>query len=121
GQDELVFDGDSLVVDADGELVARAAQFEPELLVVDLDLPPATAPLPEPGTRFEGLLVERTIIDSTPLPPYQPLVPVQRERWDDLGERWQALVLGLRDYVHKNGFASVLFGMSGGIDSTLVA
>lgn len=121
GQDELVFDGDSIVVDAHGDLVARAAQFESELLVVDLDLPRATAPMPELGTRFEGLLVERTIITSEPLPAYEPVVSPVRERWDDLGERWQALVLGLRDYVGKNGFASVLFGMSGGIDSTLVA
>lgn len=121
GQDELVFDGDSLVVDSRGELVARAAQFETELLVVDLDLPRATAPMPEPGTRFEGLLVERTIISREPVPAYEPLTPSVAERWDDLGERWQAIVLGLRDYVEKNGFTSVLFGMSGGIDSTLVA
>ena len=70
GQDELVFDGDSLVVDADGELVARAAQFEPELLVVDLDLPAATAPMPDPDTRFEGLRVERTVISAEPFAPY---------------------------------------------------
>nr|WP_223111040.1 NAD+ synthase [Aeromicrobium senzhongii] len=121
GQDELVFDGDSLVVDTRGELVARAAQFQTELLVVDLDLPAATAAMPEPGTRFEGLLVERTIISQEPLPAYEPVAPSVAERWDDLGERWQAIVLGLRDYVEKNGFRSVLFGMSGGIDSTLVA
>lgn len=121
GQDELVFDGDSVVVDATGDVIARAPQFETALLVVDLDLPAATAPMPEPGTRFEGLLVERTVISSDPLPAYEPLTPTIAERWDDLGERWQAVVLGLRDYVGKNGFSSVLFGMSGGIDSTLVA
>lgn len=120
GQDELVFDGDSLVVDAAGELVARAAQFEPELLVVDLDLPAATAPMPDPGTRFHGLRVERTVISSDPLPAYEPAVPVVAERWDDLGERYWAIVLGLRDYVRKNGASSVLLGLSGGIDSTLV-
>jgi NAD+ synthase (glutamine-hydrolysing) len=54
GQDELVFDGDSLVVDAKGDLVARAAQFESELLVLDLDLPAATAAMPDPDTRFPG-------------------------------------------------------------------
>lgn len=120
GQDELVFDGDSIVVDAQGELVARAAQFEPELLVVDLDLPAATAPMPEPGTRFHGLRVERTIITDEPVAPYTPLAPSVAPRWDDLGERYQAIVLGLRDYVEKNGFRSVLMGLSGGIDSTLV-
>lgn len=120
GQDELVFDGDSLVVDATGELVARAAQFEPELLVVDLDLPAATAPMPDPDARFAGLRVERTVVSSEPLEPYEPLEPRVAERWDDLGERYWAIVLGLRDYVHKNGGRSVLLGLSGGIDSTLV-
>lgn len=121
GQDELVFDGDSIVVDARGEVVARARQFESELLVADLELQAATAQMPEPGTRFEGLLVERTVISSDPLPAYEPVAGSIAERWDDLGERWQAIVLGLRDYVEKNGFPSVLLGMSGGIDSTLVA
>ncbi len=121
GQDELVFDGDSMVVDATGNLVARADQFESELLVVDLDLPAATAPMPGPDTRFEGLQVERSIITSVALAPYAPRASKIAERLDDLAERWQALVVGLRDYVRKNGFSSVLFGMSGGIDSTLVA
>ncbi|MGH3458311.1 NAD+ synthase [Aeromicrobium sp.] len=121
GQDELVFDGDSLVVDSAGELVARAAQFEPELLVVDLELPAATAPMPEPDTRFQGLRVERTVISAEPFDPNTPLEPVAiAERWDDLGERYQAIVVGLRDYVEKNGFSTVLMGLSGGIDSTLV-
>jgi len=121
GQDELVFDGDSIIVDSRGEVVARARQFESELLVADLDLQAATARMPEPGTRFEGLLVERTVISSDPLPAYEPIEGSVAERWDDLGERWQAIVLGLRDYVEKNKFPSVLLGMSGGIDSTLVA
>lgn len=120
GQDELVFDGDSLVVDADGTLVARSAQFEPELLVVDLDLPAATAPMPDPDTRFHGLRVERTVVSSEPLPTYEPVAPSVAERWDDLGERYWAIVLGLRDYVRKNGASTVLMGLSGGIDSTLV-
>ncbi|KQY58914.1 NAD+ synthetase [Aeromicrobium sp. Root495] len=120
GQDELVFDGDSLVVDARGELVARAAQFQPELLVVDLDLPAATAPMPDPETHFHGLRVERTIVSADPVEPYSPVAPTLARRWDDLGERYQAIVLGLRDYVEKNGFSTVLMGLSGGIDSTLV-
>lgn len=120
GQDELVFDGDSIVVDSSGELVARARQFEPELMVVDLDLPAATAPMPDEDTRFHGLRVHRTVITSEPVEPYEPMVPVVHERWDDVGERYWAIVLGLRDYVHKNGASSVLLGVSGGIDSTLV-
>ncbi len=120
GQDELVFDGDSIVVDASGDLVARTAQFEPELLVVDLDLPAATASMPEPGTRFHGLSVHRTVISSEPVGSYEPSTPAIAERWDDLGERYWAIVLGLRDYVRKNGASSVLMGLSGGIDSTLV-
>ncbi|HYO31764.1 MAG TPA: NAD+ synthase [Nocardioidaceae bacterium] len=121
GQDELVFDGDSLVVDARGNLVARAGQFEPELLVVDLDLPAATAPMPDPDSRFSGLRIERTVVSSEPLPPYQPLPAHHAERLDDLAEIYTALVTGLRDYVRKNGFSTVLMGLSGGIDSTLVA
>ncbi|WP_375000015.1 NAD+ synthase [Aeromicrobium sp. CTD01-1L150] len=120
GQDELVFDGDSLVVDATGELLARTAQFEPELLVVDLDLPAATAAMPDSDTRFHGLRVHRTVISADTAAPYEPLSPALTERWDDLGERYWAIVLGLRDYVRKNGASSVLLGLSGGIDSTLV-
>ena len=88
GQDELVFDGQSFVLDAAGEVIARAAQFEEELLVCDLDSP-APGPLAEP------------------LP--------------DLDEVYGALVLGLRDYVAKNGFRHVGLALSGGIDSALVA
>lgn len=121
GQDELVFDGDSLVVDAAGDLVARAPQFVEDLLVVDLDLPAATERMPDPDESFQGLRVERHVISSDPLEPWEPLTPSIADRWDDLGERYQAIVLGLRDYVRKNGFSSVLLGMSGGIDSTLVA
>jgi NAD+ synthase (glutamine-hydrolysing) len=120
GQDELVFDGDSIVVDAAGTLVARAGQFEPELLVVDLDLPAATAGMPDPERRFAGLAVERTVLSSDTLPAYDPVTPVRKRRLDDLGEIYSAIVVGLRDYVRKNGFRSVLMGLSGGIDSTLV-
>ena len=121
GQDELVFDGDSLVVDADGKQVARAAQFIEQLLVVDLDLPAATPDLPAADDCFEGLRVRRTVVTSAPLPAYAPQPQVAAARLDDLAEVWHALVLGLRDYVRKNGFSSVLLGISGGIDSTVVA
>ncbi len=92
GQDELVFDGDSLVVARDGTLLARAAQFATELLVVDVT---TDAPSPSPGTVTERL--------------------------DSLGEVYGALTMAVHDYVDKNGFESVLLGLSGGIDSALVA
>lgn len=122
GQDELVFEGDSMVVTADGTCVARAAQFEPELLVVDLDLPAATAPMPDPGERFFGLRAHLDVISTDPFEPAAAALPASHpNRWDPLGERYQAMVTGLRDYVGKNGFGSVLLGLSGGIDSALVA
>jgi NAD+ synthase (glutamine-hydrolysing) len=94
GQDEVVFDGDSFVVSPEGGIVARGVQFDQDMVVVDLPLG---------GDAGE------------PLP--QPWAP----RLDDLGEVWAALELGTRDYVRKNRFAKVLLGVSGGIDSALVA
>lgn len=124
GQDELVFDGDSLVVDAEGTLIARSAQFEPELLVADLDLPAASAPasdIAEAEQRRGTLSIARTLVSEEPIAAYEPLVPRVAPRIHDHAEVYSALVLGLRDYVRKNGFRSVLMGLSGGIDSTLVA
>ncbi len=122
GQDELVFEGDSVIVRPDGEAIARAAQFEPELLVVDLDLPAATAPMPSPEAQFAGLHVSREVISAEPFDAYAPQsAPPLTARWDPVGERYQAIVHGLRDYVGKNGFQTVLLGLSGGIDSALVA
>ena len=120
GQDELVFDGDSLVVDASGGLVSRAAQFEEELLVVDLDLRAATPAMPDTERVFGGLHVRRTVVSAQPLPPYRSSLSMLAPRLDDLGEVYRAITLGLRDYVRKNGFRSVLLGLSGGIDSTVV-
>ncbi|MSV77779.1 MAG: NAD+ synthase [Actinobacteria bacterium] len=114
GQDELVFDGDSLVVGADGELLARASQFTDEVLVVDLSLPQRPAVTPAGN-------VERTVISSEPLEPYEPLPPVIAERLIDAEELYAAIVSGLSDYVNKNGFETVLIGLSGGIDSALTA
>ncbi|WP_456697558.1 NAD+ synthase [Aeromicrobium sp. P5_D10] len=121
GQDELVFDGDSIVVDQAGTVLGRSGQFAPELLVVDLDLPAATPTMPDADERFGGLAIKRTIIGSTPHESYEPRPVVVSERISRNEEIYTALVTGLRDYVQKNGFSSVLFGMSGGIDSTLVA
>ena len=122
GQDDLVFEGDSIIVDKSGEILARAGQFTEELLIADLELPAATAPMPDPEARFGGFKVERHVISATPLAPYEPLKDQEiAERLDDLGETYEAIVMGLRDYVRKNGFKTVLMGVSGGIDSTLVA
>ena len=121
GQDELVYDGDSIVVDAQGQTVARAAQFVEELLVVDLDLPAATPGMPAETEERGGLRVRRTVVSSDPVPAYDPLPSTVADRIHDHAEVYEAIVVGLRDYVRKNGFSSVLLGMSGGIDSTLVA
>jgi NAD+ synthase (glutamine-hydrolysing) len=124
GQDELVFDGDSLVVGPDGDVVARAAQFVEELLVLDLDLPAATDPMPPPDESFAGLAVAHTAItEATPAAPDRLALGAPRiaPRYDDVGEIYTALVVGLRDYIVKNGMQRVFLGISGGIDSTLVA
>jgi NAD+ synthase (glutamine-hydrolysing) len=121
-QDELVFDGDSMVVSATGELLARAAQFSEELLLVDLDLPAAVdAPSPEPPHPGE-MRIARTVVtaDLAPLGE-QRVTGTVAPRVTDEAEVWQALVLGLRDYVRKNGFRSVIIALSGGIDSSVVA
>ncbi|MGO9448078.1 MAG: NAD+ synthase [Solirubrobacteraceae bacterium] len=94
GQDELVFDGHSFVLDPTGATIARALQFSEDLLVCDLPAPAATTPT---TNRLQ-----------------QPLAPVE-------AEVYAALTLGLHDYVDKNGFSSVVLGLSGGIDSALVA
>jgi NAD+ synthase (glutamine-hydrolysing) len=132
-QDELVFDGDSMVVSPTGELLARAAQFSEELLIVDVDLPMATdAPVPEPQ-HFDArarrasigsseMRVARTVVggDLAPIGEHR-LTGTIAPRVTDEAEVWQALVLGLRDYVRKNGFRSVIVAVSGGIDSAVVA
>ncbi|MGW9174803.1 NAD+ synthase [Streptomyces decoyicus] len=121
GQDELVFDGDSIVVDKDGSVIARAPQFAEGCVLVDLDLP-AASPVPPSGVVDDGLRVDHLTLTPDPLPPYppEPLGGVA-ERLTDLEEIYTALVVGLRAYVAKNGFRSVVLGLSGGIDSALVA
>ncbi|AEV82460.1 NAD+ synthetase [Actinoplanes sp. SE50] len=132
GQDELVFDGDSMIVGPDGELLARAGQFSEELLVHDLDLPEADAePNPEGSTdaakpRVETevsdtMAVSRTTITGEPAMLRDRRTAPAKDRLEDSAEIWSALVLGLRDYVDKNGFRSVILGLSGGIDSAVVA
>ncbi|MYR59384.1 NAD+ synthase [Streptomyces sp. SID625] len=123
GQDELVFDGDSIVVGADGEVIARAPQFTEGCVVLDLELPAVAADAVADGQRVDdGLRVERVVLSEEPLPAYEPrFTGGYTERLDDDEEVYTALVTGLRAYVRKNGFRSVLIGLSGGIDSALVA
>lgn len=126
GQDELVFDGDSVIVGADGTPLARAPQFTEHLLVSDLALP-AADPSAEPGrTPVDArdgttITVDRLVLTPDPLPAYPVEPQTVAEPLDDLAEVYAALVLGTRDYVRKNGFRSVVLGLSGGIDSALVA
>ena len=108
GQDDLVFDGDSIVVGADGTLIARAPQFENGVMVVDVDAKTSTS---KPDV----------IISEDALTLDKPIIPGVAHRLGDEEEIWNAIVVGLRDYVGKNGFTSVLVGLSGGIDSALVA
>lgn len=108
GQDDLVFDGDSIVVNSDGAVIARAPQFEDGVAVVDVDVATMTS-------------APDVVISETEVSVDRALIPGIAVRLDDREEIWQALVIGLRDYVEKNGFRSVVLGLSGGIDSALVA
>jgi NAD+ synthase (glutamine-hydrolysing) len=108
GQDDLVFDGDSIVVDAGGKLIARSPQFVEGLALVDLE-----ARLGSADPDF--------VITDIPIAKYEKLKIGKVVALGTYGEIWEALVLGLKDYVTKNGFKSVALGLSGGIDSALVA
>ena len=108
GQDDLVFDGDSIVVAADGSVIARAPQFEDGVMMVDVESATHTS-TPDVVISEDEVHLDRT------------LVPGIAQRLSDEEEVWNAIVVGLRDYVAKNGFQSVLIGLSGGIDSALVA
>jgi NAD+ synthase (glutamine-hydrolysing) len=129
GQDELVFDGDSILVAADGTLLARGPQFEEALVVADLDLPAALAgPLPgdQPVDAQDGTMItiQRVALpDSGQAPAARPEITEGPfwPRLPDPAEVYAALVTGVRDYVRKNRFGSVILGLSGGIDSALTA
>ncbi len=108
GQDDLVFDGDTIVVDAGGKLLARAAQFDDQLLVLDIEAKGATS---KPDVTISE---DEAFITS-------PIAGLIAPEISEVEQIWKALVLGLRDYIEKNGFRSVVLGLSGGIDSALVA
>jgi NAD+ synthase (glutamine-hydrolysing) len=123
GQDELVYDGDSLVVTAAGDVVARAPMWEQGLVTVDLDLPLAGSDLVGDVDAKDGttMHVDRHVLSLEPVPSYPALVPGIAPRLSDEAEVWGALVTATRDYVDKNGFRSVAIALSGGIDSAVVA
>jgi len=107
GQDDLVFDGDTIVVDKDGQLLARAPQFDDTLVVVEIDC--------QKESSTPDVVISTD--DAKPASGTCVIAP----RLSDEAEMWQGLVIGLRDYITKNGFKSVVIGLSGGIDSALVA
>jgi NAD+ synthase (glutamine-hydrolysing) len=108
GQDDLVFDGDSIVVGKDGAVLARSAQFDDQLILVDIDCV-------EGSSKPDVVISEETAVHA------DSLKSSIATALSDEAEMWQGLVMGLRDYVGKNGFRSVVLGLSGGIDSALVA
>ncbi|MBI4288359.1 MAG: NAD+ synthase [Chloroflexi bacterium] len=128
GQDELVFDGQSMVVNELGEIVAQGKAFAEDLIVTDLDIDRVTrVRLHDPRLRQEKLSAEdalplRIAIASSRTTDNKPPLPQRSVRsLDKVAEVYAALVLGTRDYVRKNGFKKVVIGLSGGIDSALVA
>jgi NAD+ synthase (glutamine-hydrolysing) len=120
GQDELVFDGDSMAVAPDGELLGRAPQFVEHLLTADLTIDPSSVPERREG-RIGPMTVTRHVVSEQPLPAFDARPPSVAEPLEDCEEVWRALVLGLRDFIDKNGMPSVVLGLSGGIDSAVVA
>src|SRR4051794_10985601 len=118
-QDELVYDGDSLIVTPTGEVLVRAEQYRELLVVRDVEVPGERGTVTGPVL---GMTVERHLVSEEPAPA-QPAIPVPAptERLVDEEEVWRALVTGTRDYVRKNGFRSVILGLSGGIDSAVTA
>jgi NAD+ synthase (glutamine-hydrolysing) len=137
GQDELVFDGDSMIVDPAGRMLARGPQFEEALVVADLEVPAADESVPlgdAPADPKDGtvMTIRRVAVPAEPAPPEpaessesaEPSGTAPGHVWPRLGplaEVYAALVTGVRDYVRKNGFRSVILGLSGGIDSALTA
>ncbi len=130
GQDELVFDGASLVYDGTGELVARGPAFQEELIIVDLDIDSVlrtrlrdSRPRKENAAILEEIGKSRIVEVSPPKPSPRLArpIPAPEEPPGELEEVYRALVLGTKDYLTKSGFGKVLVGLSGGIDSALTA
>ncbi len=130
GQDELIFDGGSLAFDERGELIAEGKQFEEDLVVVDVDMEKVLhsrlhspmhrrgMPVPQRVSPPVSYIMVSEAVSTTPK---RPLPLRKAQSYDSIGEVYAALVLGTHDYVHKNRFEKVVIGLSGGIDSSLVA
>lgn len=131
GQDELVFDGNSLIVDEKGKLLARGKQFEEDLIITDLDTESIyrarldIARWRKEAVLYEeqgGTISEKVLISDQPLNIKKPKISTRKVKVNGFPEEvYNALVLGTRDYIQKNGFSKVLVGLSGGLDSSLVA
>ena len=124
GQDELVFDGASMILGPSGALIAQGSQFEEDLIVADMDIERVEPPRSHGGQRQAGAGADSPVVevsgysadsDKPPIPQRPPVI------YDEAGEVYAALVTGTRDYVRKSGFTKVLVALSGGIDSSLVA
>ena len=126
GQDELVFDGGSMIFNPKGSLILKASQFEEEMRIIDLTIPSNDQEMPN---RFHHVIKDKRKYENVGLvhiskynSSIKPKIdPVKSKTYDTIGEIYAALVLGTKDYVHKTGFKKVLIGMSGGIDSSLVS
>ena len=129
GQDELVFDGHSIVIDQSGTVIARGKQFEEDLIVIDLNLEAVMMRrLRAPRRRQEVMRLEKSAVEEITIPAMKksavermPLQPREYRVLEPSEEVYNALVLGTSDYVRKNGFKGVMIGLSGGVDSALVA
>jgi NAD+ synthase (glutamine-hydrolysing) len=125
GQDELVFDGASLIVNERGEVIARAKQFAEDFLVADIDLVSITRTrLHDPRRRqdkqeLDGATVKIVSLPFEPAEPKPAVEPRIETPLPKVAEVYWALVLGTRDYLHKNGMSDAVIGLSGGIDSSL--
>jgi NAD+ synthase (glutamine-hydrolysing) len=127
GQDELVFDGNSVIVDQAGEIIARGAAFQEDLIVADLNVEAVARGRMAQGrkrtlTGKAAAVTDRLIVKiPTAKTKRTRLVPALGEPLGEIEEVYQALVLGVKDYVRKNGFNRVVIGLSGGVDSALTA
>ncbi len=131
GQDELVFDGDSLILNENGNVIARGRPFKEDLIVADLNLDAIRmSRLHAPRRRQEVMKLERGVVEEIPIPIDKKLhaertmtdIPsIEYKALELIEEVYEALVLGTSDYIRKNGFKGVVIGQSGGIDSSLVS